>query len=202
MCFECNSLQFNRRSLLKFAGVAGVAAMTAGFGLPALASDAALALSPDEALAKLQEGNRKFVADAEACAADISKRRQDVAKSQAPWAIVLTCSDSRVVPELVFGGVTLGELFVARNRSRNDVILRELRIDQPVDETGVARNADGATSGRIGAARNGRDERQRPDQEQREYPCHDAEWTRASDRAFTSLTNLRARNRQSCGCRR
>ena len=116
MCFECNSVHFNRRSFLKLAGIGGAAAF-AGFGsaMPLLASDAAPALSPDEALAKLQEGNRKFVADAGACAARISQRRQDVAKSQAPWAIVLTCSDSRVVPELIFGGVTLGELFVARN---------------------------------------------------------------------------------------
>ncbi|KWV57282.1 carbonic anhydrase [Rhizobium altiplani] len=116
MCFDCNSSSLSRRSLLKFAGIGGVAAMTACFGrtMPAFASNAP-ALLPDEALAKLQEGNKKFVADAEACAANISKRRQDVAKSQAPWAIVLTCSDSRVVPELVFGGVTLGELFVARN---------------------------------------------------------------------------------------
>lgn len=73
------------------------------------------AISPDEALARLQEGNKKFVADAEACAANFANRREDVAKSQTPWAIVLTCSDSRVVPELIFGGVTLGELFVARN---------------------------------------------------------------------------------------
>jgi carbonic anhydrase len=115
MCFECNSNRFNRRSFIKFAGLAGAAAMTAGFGTRALASDAAPALSSDEALAKLQEGNKTFVADAEACAANFSKRRQAVAKSQAPWAIVLTCSDSRVVPELIFGGVTLGDLFVARN---------------------------------------------------------------------------------------
>ncbi|UVC10137.1 carbonic anhydrase [Rhizobium sp. TH2] len=117
MCFECVSTRLNRRSFVKLAGIGGMAAMTAGFGMTtrALASDATPALSPDEALAKLQEGNRAFVSDAEACAANFSKRRQDVAKSQAPWAIVLTCSDSRVVPELIFGGVTLGELFVARN---------------------------------------------------------------------------------------
>jgi carbonic anhydrase len=83
--------------------------------MPAFASDGASALTPDEALAKLLEGNKKFVADAGACAANIAQRRQDVAKAQAPWAVVLTCSDSRVVPELIFGGVTLGELFVARN---------------------------------------------------------------------------------------
>ena len=33
----------------------------------------------------------------------------------APWATILSCADSRVPPELVFGGRGLGELFVARN---------------------------------------------------------------------------------------
>ncbi len=117
MCFECNSTRLNRRSFVTLAGLGGIAVMTGSLAMTtrALALDAAPTVSPDEALARLQEGNRKFVADAEACAANFGKRRQDVAKSQAPWAIVLTCSDSRVVPELIFGGATLGELFVARN---------------------------------------------------------------------------------------
>ena len=71
--------------------------------------------SPDEALHRLVNGNKRFVQDAEACAAGFIDRRAEVAKGQKPWAIVLTCSDSRVVPELIFGGVTLGEMFVARN---------------------------------------------------------------------------------------
>ena len=73
------------------------------------------ALSPKQALARLKEGNRRFVEDANACAADLAKRREELAGGQHPWAIVLTCSDSRVTPELIFGGVTLGELFVIRN---------------------------------------------------------------------------------------
>ena len=116
MCLDCVSVRLDRRGFMKLAGV-GAAAALAGFGAarPVLAADGAPALSPDEALARLQEGNRKFVADAAACAVNIAQRRQEIAQSQAPWAIVLSCSDSRVVPELIFGGVTLGELFVARN---------------------------------------------------------------------------------------
>ncbi len=72
-------------------------------------------LTPKQALAKLKEGNRRFVEDANACAADLAARRTELAAGQHPWAIVLTCSDSRVTPELIFGGVTLGELFVVRN---------------------------------------------------------------------------------------
>jgi carbonic anhydrase len=38
-----------------------------------------------------------------------------VAKHQAPWATLVSCADSRVPPELLFGGLGVGELFVARN---------------------------------------------------------------------------------------
>jgi len=34
---------------------------------------------------------------------------------QAPWATISSCADSRVPPELIFGGQGVGELFVARN---------------------------------------------------------------------------------------
>ena len=43
------------------------------------------------------------------------KQRAEVADSQAPWATIVGCSDSRVPPELLFGGLGLGQLFVARN---------------------------------------------------------------------------------------
>ena len=46
---------------------------------------------------------------------DLAKRRADVAGHQSPWATIVGCSDSRVPPELLFGGLGLGELFVARN---------------------------------------------------------------------------------------
>lgn len=117
MCISCLSNGVSRRSFLKIAGIGGLAGVAGSFGVarPAFASSAASTLSPDEALAKLKAGNKLFAADAEACTANFVQRRAEVAKAQSPWAIVLTCSDSRVVPELIFGGVTLGELFVARN---------------------------------------------------------------------------------------
>ena len=49
------------------------------------------------------------------CELDLVKQRAGVAGHQAPWATILSCADSRVPPELVFGGRGLGELFVARN---------------------------------------------------------------------------------------
>jgi len=72
-------------------------------------------VTADVALAKLKAGNQKFLTAPELCAADLANKRADVAKRQSPWATILTCSDSRVSPELIFGGVGLGELFVVRN---------------------------------------------------------------------------------------
>ena len=46
---------------------------------------------------------------------ELAKRRGELAGHQAPWATIVGCSDSRVPPELLFGGLGLGELFVARN---------------------------------------------------------------------------------------
>jgi carbonic anhydrase len=113
MCFKCNVV--NRRTFLSFSAT-GLA--TAGFltaGGAASPSFAATALTPDEALAKLKTGNQKFVDAPQLCESDMANQRSIVAKGQAPWATILTCSDSRVSPELIFGGVNLGELFVARN---------------------------------------------------------------------------------------
>jgi carbonic anhydrase len=114
MCIECHSLRLDRRAFIKFAGVAAAMSGLAS-AMPARASTAASAISPDEALAKLKDGNKRFIEDAEGCAADFARRREVVASGQAPWATILTCSDSRVVPELIFGGASLGELFVTRN---------------------------------------------------------------------------------------
>ena len=44
-----------------------------------------------------------------------SQQRAGLVAGQSPWATILTCADSRVAPELIFGGMDLGELFVARN---------------------------------------------------------------------------------------
>lgn len=69
--------------------------------------------SADEAKFKLIEGNRKFVSD-DHYNADISKQRlQTLKHGQTPYAVIVTCSDSRVIPELIFSA-ELGELFVIR----------------------------------------------------------------------------------------
>src|SRR5690349_6964370 len=71
-------------------------------------------ISGREALTQLRDGNRRFVASMHDPAPTLSQtRRLALARGQAPFAIVLGCSDSRVPAELVFGQ-GFGDLFVIR----------------------------------------------------------------------------------------
>jgi carbonic anhydrase len=67
-----------------------------------------------EALARLREGNQRFVSNVRSLDALLSHtRRGELASGQQPFAIVLGCSDSRVPAEIVFDQ-GLGDLFVIR----------------------------------------------------------------------------------------
>src|SRR5262252_4105766 len=71
-------------------------------------------LNAVESLARLQEGNRRFVANqTEAHAFSGPARRAALIAGQEPFAIILGCSDSRVPAELVFDQ-GFGDLFVIR----------------------------------------------------------------------------------------
>ena len=65
------------------------------------------------ALKRLQEGNLHFIADKLDGKLQNSSRRNELVSGQHPSAIILSCSDSRVVPEFAFD-TGLGELFVIR----------------------------------------------------------------------------------------
>lgn len=101
----------SRRQFLCYAG--GLAA--AAYSGAGRAAGAKTALTADEALAKLKQGNARYLKAPQLCVADPAAIRASTANGQTPWATVLTCSDTRVAPEIVFGGLDLGELFVARN---------------------------------------------------------------------------------------
>lgn len=65
------------------------------------------------ALGELVEGNRRFVNGHFEHARQDKERRDELAKGQHPFAVIVGCSDSRVPPELVFDQ-GLGDLFVVR----------------------------------------------------------------------------------------
>jgi carbonic anhydrase len=116
MCINCKGEGTGRRDFLRF-GAAGLAALAVGgvFGPARAAEGAPTALSPEEALAALKTGNAKYVSHPELCSIELEDQRTAVATHQAPWATIISCADSRVPPELIFGGHGVGELFVARN---------------------------------------------------------------------------------------
>ncbi|MEN8224619.1 MAG: carbonic anhydrase [Bacteroidota bacterium] len=66
-----------------------------------------------EILKRLIAGNEKFITDKLSSHNQDSNRRETVTKGQDPFAIILSCADSRVVPELIFD-TGIGELFVVR----------------------------------------------------------------------------------------
>lgn len=115
MCINCYGPVLDRRKFFSLTA-AGIAATSVFRPRLSFAAGAATTnVTADEALAKLRAGNEKFVSAPQVCASDLLSRRENVAKAQTPWATIITCSDSRVPPELLFGGLGLGELFVARN---------------------------------------------------------------------------------------
>lgn len=80
----------------------------------ALASSEVPSVSPDEALQKLLDGNKHYVANKLTIGSrSDAASRKALANSQKPYAIILSCSDSRVPPEIIFDK-GLGEIFVIR----------------------------------------------------------------------------------------
>ena len=74
----------------------------------------ALWASPgDDALAKLKAGNERYVQSKLEHPNHSTEKRNELATGQHPYAIILSCSDSRVPPEIVFDQ-GLGDLFVIR----------------------------------------------------------------------------------------
>lgn len=102
----------NKSTLGRFTAV--LALVAAATGLAFAATSHKPEVSPDEALKMLMDGNKRYVENqmtgGKLC--DIATRTS-LSKSQKPYAIILTCSDSRVPPEIVFDK-GLGEIFVVR----------------------------------------------------------------------------------------
>lgn len=66
-----------------------------------------------EALERLLAGNRRYVTAMHIHPDQTPARRQELVAGQTPFAAILSCSDSRVVPEIIFDQ-GLGHLFVVR----------------------------------------------------------------------------------------
>ncbi len=94
-------------------GLLSVIALTS-FALPnALANEHPKGMAPDDALQLLKEGNGRFAQGKTIHPNQGPDRRIALSKGQTPHSIILSCSDSRVPPELVFDQ-GLGEVFSVR----------------------------------------------------------------------------------------
>src|SRR5207245_6341157 len=71
------------------------------------------AVAPAEAIAKLKEGNGRYASGKLQHPGQTTERRAELTKDQHPFAVIVSCSDSRVPPEIVFDQ-GLGDLFVVR----------------------------------------------------------------------------------------
>lgn len=104
----------SRRRFLARGCCASVAAALAPGSVLATPATPRTTLTPDQALQVLIDGNRSFLTDSPIRAVQGRARRLELAQNQAPFVVLVSCSDSRVPPELLFGR-GLGELFIVRN---------------------------------------------------------------------------------------
>ena len=70
-------------------------------------------LTANEALSRLKLGNSNFMENNLDGMIENSKRFDEIVLGQSPYAIILSCADSRVIPEVIFD-TGLGEIFVVR----------------------------------------------------------------------------------------
>lgn len=67
----------------------------------------------EEALKLLEEGNIRFLSDKSELRNINSERRNELKNGQSPYAVIVSCSDSRVTPTTIFNA-GLGEIFDIR----------------------------------------------------------------------------------------
>jgi carbonic anhydrase len=110
-CPLCEVAGINAVSRRRILAACGGALLAASATRDATAQTA---VSPDDALKRLMDGNRRYMAkQLSSFAEDLDILRQNTVAKQEPFAAVLSCADSRVPVELVFDQ-TVGHVFVTR----------------------------------------------------------------------------------------
>ena len=104
--------KFSRRDFLKTSGLT-VISMALAACAPAQIEVENPVSNADEALQRLLEGNQRYVTNKSTDLNESQNRRTELASGQSPFAIVFSCVDSRVPPELIFDR-GLGDLLVIR----------------------------------------------------------------------------------------
>lgn len=130
----------SRRQMLAAAGGGALAAALAvkhvGHQRISANEDSPAGISPDRALQKLMDGNKRFVEEKRTYPDQNRVRLAEVAKGQHPFAIVLGCADSRVPAEILFDQ-GIGDIFDVRvaGNITDDVVLGS--IEYAAEHLGV-----------------------------------------------------------------
>jgi carbonic anhydrase len=104
--------------------VAGVASLPLAWGAARWFAHGAAAAEFDydatpvapatDGMQRLIDGNKRYVAGELTAFDELAADREESATGQSPFAVIVSCADSRVPPELIFDQ-TVGELFVVRS---------------------------------------------------------------------------------------
>ncbi|MEI6286339.1 MAG: carbonic anhydrase [Bacillota bacterium] len=117
-------------------GVLMSALLVSFISLTALANENSTTVTAATALQRLNDGNQRFV-DAKMLHPDqTTEQRIKLASGQHPFAVILTCSDSRLAPEIIFDQ-GLGDIFVVRvaGNISDDAVLGS--VEYAVEHLGV-----------------------------------------------------------------
>lgn len=121
MCISPDCHHVRTASRRTFLRASAALALTASTGLNGIFGSVARAagqpkpdniLLPDAAIQRLIDGNQRYVSGVTR-RHDFTHERQALASGQNPYAAILGCADSRIVPEYAFDSAR-GDLFVAR----------------------------------------------------------------------------------------
>ncbi|GJD60246.1 carbonic anhydrase [Methylobacterium frigidaeris] len=118
------------------AAIAATALAPPGLALAAAPSTNRTTMTPDQALEALKKGNRQFKTDSPVRSVQGRERRIEIALGQTPFCVLVSCSDSRVSPEILFGR-GLGELFIVRNAGNTVDTVALGSIEYAVAKLGV-----------------------------------------------------------------
>lgn len=128
--------QHKRRFFRHVGGVGAVFASGTWVADSYAATPKAANVTAEQALQLLKDGNARFMADKPEPVVLGKERRLALARSQRPIAVLVSCSDSRVPPELLFGR-GLGELFIVRNAGNTVDTVALGSIEYAVAKLGV-----------------------------------------------------------------
>ena len=112
-------------------------ALVSLFSIFSFAQSSTNVQSPQQAILELQAGNQRFISGKSIYPNQCMERVESLKKSQAPFAAIVTCSDSRVPAELLFDN-GFGEIFVIRTAG-NSVVDASTQgsVDYAINHLGV-----------------------------------------------------------------